>query len=221
MRILVVAVHPDDETLGAGGTILKHIAEGHEVSLMLVTKSDTSAGFSEAQVRQSLQQKDEMIEAYGFKNVYELGILNTQLHLVDYNLLIEKISAVIKHLMPEVIYTVNRSDAHTDHQITAKAMFSCTKAFRNPFIKRILMYECISETESAPQLGESLFIPNVFSDITDYLDKKLEIMEIYKSELQDYPMPRSIENIKALAMHRGAACNKKYAEAFMLVREIY
>lgn len=221
MKILVISVHPDDETLGVGGTILKHIDEGHEVSLLLMTKADASQGYTEDQVASYSEQKKEMILAYGFKNVYELGFLTTQLHLIDFNLIIEKISNVIKNLKPEVIYTANRTDVHTDHQITAKAVFSCTKAFRHPYIKKILMYECLSETEMAPQVNENIFIPNVFSDITSYFERKVEIMKIFESEIQEYPMPRSLESIKALSMYRGTNCNKKYAEAFMLVREIF
>ena len=220
MTILVISVHPDDETLGVGGTILKHIDEGHGVSLLIVTNIDSSLGYSESQISAYIHQKEAMKRAYGFKHVFELGILSTQLHLIDFSDLIAKISEVIQKIEPAIIYTVNRSDIHTDHQITAKAVFSCTKSFRHPYIKKILMYECISETEAAPQLHESMFVPNVFSDITDFFDKKTEIMKIFKSEMQDYPMPRSLENIRALAMYRGASCNRRYAEAFMLVREV-
>jgi len=221
MKILVISVHPDDETLGAGGTILKHIDNGDEVSLLLMTKAEMTQNYTESQIDIYKKQKDAMINAYRFNNVYELGYLTTQLHLVDLNLLIENISHVIRQLMPEIIYTVNRSDVHTDHQIAAKAVFSCTKHFRYPYIKKMLMYECVSETDAAPQLCENVFIPNVFSDITDYFDKKMEIMRVFKSELQVYPMPRSLENIKALSMYRGSCCNRKYAEAFMLVKEIF
>ena len=221
MNILVISVHPDDETLGAGGTILKHIDEGHNVTFLLMTRIDISQGFNESQIDTHIKQKDAMIKAYGFSKVYELGFLSTQLHMIDFSMLIKKINKLIQNIKPEVVYTVNRSDVHTDHQITSKAVFSSIKSFRHPYIKKVLMYECISETEAAPQLSESVFIPNVFSDITDYFDRKIEIMKIFKSEIQDYPMPRSVENIKALAMYRGASCNKKYAEAFMLVKEIF
>lgn len=83
------------------------------------------------------------------------------------------------------------------------------------------MYECLSETEAMPALPENLFIPNVYSDISDFLDEKIEIMKIFESELQEPPLPRSIVAIKALAQYRGVAAGVNYAEAFMLISELF
>jgi LmbE family N-acetylglucosaminyl deacetylase len=82
------------------------------------------------------------------------------------------------------------------------------------------MYECISETEFAPALPEKVFQPNYFVDITDFFEKKLEIMRIYKSEMGEHPFPRSEENIKALATFRGATAGVRFAESFQLVKYI-
>jgi LmbE family N-acetylglucosaminyl deacetylase len=97
---------------------------------------------------------------------------------------------------------------------------ACTKSFRYPFVKQVLMYECISETEFAPALSENAFLPNYFVDITEFMDKKNQIMGIYSSEVGEHPFPRSIENIKALAHFRGATAGVKYAEAFQLLKYI-
>ena len=121
---------------------------------------------------------------------------------------------------PEVIYSLNRSDAHSDHRYLSDAVMSCTKSFRYPFIKKVLMYECISETEFAPAFFEKVFIPNYFVDITKYIDKKLEIMRIFESELGEPPFPRSLENIKALARFRGSSIGFHFAEAFQVVKII-
>ena len=121
---------------------------------------------------------------------------------MDISDLIKNISNIITHIRPEIIYMNNRGDIHTDHQVAAKAIMSCVKSFRYPFIKRILMYECISETEMAPGFPENIFIPNVYSDITDYINEKIEIMKIYESELQIPPLPRSLDNIASLARFR-------------------
>ena len=162
----------------------------------------------------------EGIEEYKFTKTYKLGFPTTKLHTIDFSEILTKISTVIHEVKPEVIYTVNRTDIHTDHQVAAKVIMSCTKSFRNPFIKRILMYECISETEIAPPLPENTFVAHVYSDISDFLERKIEIMKIYESELQESPLPRSIDNIRALARFRGATVSVQYAEAFMLLREI-
>jgi len=218
-KVLVVAVHPDDETLGCGGTLLKHKNNGDEVSWLIVTEGSKELGFSDEFLNKRELQIKEVRKRYAFKNVYELGYLTTRLHTIDFSELIGSISEVINKVKPDIIYMNNRSDIHTDHQVIAKAMMSCTKSFRYPFIKKVLMYECISETEIAPNLPENIFIPNVYSEINEVIDEKLEIMDIYESEVQESPMPRSLDNIKALARYRGATCGEHYAEAFMLVRE--
>lgn len=219
MRILVVSVHPDDETIGCGGTILKHARLGDEVYWLILTKADESLGFNKSFLDNRENQIELVSKEFQFEDVIKLDLLTTRLHSIDFSLLIEKFSSVINKIKPEIIYMNNRSDIHTDHQVAAKALMSCTKSFRYPFIKKILMYECISETEIAPALPENLFIPNVYSDITEFIDKKLGIMKIYQSEVQEPPLPRSLDNIKALARYRGASCGVNYAEAFMLIRE--
>lgn len=219
MKVLVISVHPDDETLGCGGTLLKHYRCGDEAYWLILTKPDVSAGFSIDFANERKVEINDVSQRYGFKEVSQLDFLTTKLHLIDFSLLVGVISKLINKLQPELIYMNNRSDIHTDHQIAAKAILSSTKSFRTPFIKKILMYECLSETEFAPPFPENVFSPNVFSDITDYIDQKLEIMQIFKSEVQDQPQPRSLENIRALARFRGASSGVDYAEAFMLVRE--
>ncbi|CAB1241677.1 GlcNAc-PI de-N-acetylase, ImbE family [Clostridiaceae bacterium BL-3] len=221
MKVLIVSVHPDDETLGCGGTILKHLKNGDELYWMIITEADESIGFSKEFIDIRKLQIRRVSREYGFKKVYELNFLATRLQSVDLNDFISSVSRVVNEVGPEIIYMNNRSDIHTDHRITAHVLMSCTKSFRYSFIKKILMYECISETEMSPPLPENIFIPNVYSDITDFIDKKLEIMSIYESEVQMPPLPRSLDNIKALARYRGSSCSVNYAEAFMLVREIF
>lgn len=134
--------------------------------------------------------------------------------------MVPKISEVFNEVKPEIIYCLNRSDAHSDHRITFDAVMACTKSFRYPFIKRVLMYECISETEFAPNLPEKTFLPNYFVDITPFQAEKLEIMKIYESEIGEHPFPRSLRNMEALATFRGATVGVDYAEAFQLIKFI-
>mgnify|MGYP001796507939 CR=1 FL=1 len=134
--------------------------------------------------------------------------------------MIPKISNIFNAIQPEVVYVMNRSDAHSDHRYTFQAVLACTKSFRYSFIKKVLMYECISETEFAPALPENVFIPNYFVDVTDHFKKKLETMKIYASELGEHPFPRSLRNMEALAVFRGASIGVEYAEAFQLIKFI-
>ena len=221
MNVLVISVHPDDETLGCGGTILKHKKQSDDIYWLILTEPSEELGYSKAFIHDRAKQIEDVSQAYQFNRTYHLRFPTTRLHKIDFSEIISKISPVLQEVKPEIIYTVNRSDIHTDHQVAAKAIMSCTKSFRNPYIKRILMYECISETEMAYPLPENMFIANVYSDITDFLDKKIEIMKKYESEVQEPPAPRSVENIRAIARFRGATSSVHYAEAFMLVKEVF
>ena len=219
-KILVVAAHPDDETLGAGGTILKHKANGDNVSWLIVTNINEKDGYKKSHVELREKEIDLVAEKYNFDNVFKLEIPTSTLSTSSLFNLIPKISNIFKDLEPEVIYTMNRSDAHSDHRIIFDAVMSCTKSFRHPYVKSVLMYECLSETEFAPSLNENVFQPNYYVNISDFFNKKIEIMKIYESELGEHPFPRSLQNIKALATIRGASAGVKYSEAFQLIKFI-
>ena len=128
-----------------------------------------------------------------------------------------KIKSVIKKTNPDTVYVNFSHDIHSDHQITFNAVMSAVKNFNFPNIKKILMYETISETEFAANLENKSFNPNYFIDISPHLEKKLSIFKKYKTEIMKENLPRSISNIKALAKFRGGRIGKKYAEAFVLI----
>jgi N-acetylglucosamine malate deacetylase 1 len=219
-KVLIVAPHPDDETLGCGGTILKHISNGDKVVWLIINSVSVENGFTQERVESRKSEIDLVADLYGFHHVKQLGFPTMQLQKIDETLLINSIAEVIRVEEPQIIYLPNRSDAHSDHRITFNAVMACTKSFRNPFLRKVLMYECISETEFAPAFAENVFLPNYFNDISLYFDKKLEIMRIYSSELGNHPFPRSEQNINALAVHRGSQAGVRYAEAFQLVKFI-
>lgn len=218
-RVLVIAVHPDDETLGCGGTILRHRKEGAEIFWLIITNVHEKDGWSKETVIKRKAEIKKVSSQFGIKDTFNLELPTTKLDLVPIGEIIQKISKVFIDVRPEIIYTINRSDIHSDHRISFQAIVSCTKNFRYPFIRRILMYESISETEFSPALIENAFLPNVFIDITDFIEKKLEIMSVYESELMPDNLPRSYSAVKALAAYRGSRIGVNYAEAFMLLFE--
>lgn len=220
MKVLAIAVHPDDETLGCGGTILKHIKNGDEVAWLIITNVKEEYGFSTEKIISRNKEIEKVADSFGFSKVYNLAFKPAGLNSENQPELIDRIGEVVNEFQAETIYMINRSDAHSDHRFSFQACFACTKPFRYPFVKKVLMYECISETEFSPALPENIFLPNYYVEITPYLEKKLEIMKIYNSEVAPHPFPRSIENIKSLAMFRGASVGVYYAEAFMLLRNI-
>lgn len=219
-KVLVVAVHPDDETLGCGGTLLKHQNIGDEINWLIITEAKEKDGFSKESINKRSKEIEKVAQLYSFKNIINLKLPTMRIDELSMSTLISKISVVFKEIKPEIIYLPFKSDVHSDHRVVFDATYSCTKSFRYPFIKKVYMMETLSETEFTPSTTDDTFIPNVFIDITPYLDKKIEIMKIYKSEIGEHPFPRSKKNIKALATIRGASSGCEYAESFMLLKEI-
>lgn len=219
-KVVVFSAHPDDETLGVGGTLLKHRSQGDELHWVIATKVSVKGGFSELRVESRKKEISQVADMFRFESVHKLEFDTMTLNGSILPNMITKISTILSDLKPTTIYVVNRSDAHSDHRVLFDAVMACTKSFRYPFIREVLMYECISETEFAPQLAENMFIPNYFVDISDYFEKKLEIMKVFSSEMGEHPFPRSEKNIEALAIYRGATAGVKYAEAFQVIKQL-
>jgi len=219
-NVIVISAHPDDETLGVGGTMLKHVANGDNVYWLIITKVFEEHGFTKERVESRQQEIEKVEKLFGITKTFSLYYPTMSLSSSSLLTMVPEISAIFSEVKPEVIYSLNRSDAHSDHRIIFDATMACTKSFRYPFIKKVLMYECISETEFSPALAENVFLPNYYVDITAYIEKKLEIMEVFESEIAEHPFPRSLANIKALAHFRGASVGVKYAEAFQLLKFI-
>ena len=214
--VLVIAVHPDDETLGCGGTLLKHKASGDEVHWLICTTIDRTNSYYKT-------REDELkrvADAYEFNSVNNLRLKTMQVDEYGMSGLIDKISNVINTIKPNIMYLPFKGDVHSDHRKIFEASYSCTKSFRYPFIKKIYMMEILSETEFAPSTKEDSFIPNTFVDISAYFEKKIAIMKNFKSELSMHPFPRSERNLKSLATLRGATAGCEYAESFVLLKEI-
>lgn len=220
MNVLIISVHPDDETLGCGGQILKHRAQGDSLYWLVATEA-FEPNWSADVIRTKAQEVKDVAAAYGMQRVFKLGLPTTRLDNTPQSEMIEKIRDVILDVKPHIIYLVHDGDVHTDHHAIFTATLSVVKTFyMRPFgIQRILSYETLSSTEAAPPQPSRVFLPTVYSDITPYLDGKIAIMDIYGSEGQTEWMPRGASAIRALARYRGASVGVEYAEAFMLIRE--
>ena len=218
MKTIIIAPHPDDEVLGAGGTLLRRKAEGATIAWLIVTTITTESGWSEEKIRRRADEIKRVTKLFGFDSVFELNFPTTQLDRASMGDLVAAISNVFKKFEPEEVFVPHPADVHTDHRLVFDAVASSTKWFRCPSVKRVLAYETLSETDFG--LGtRQAFQPNVIVNIEPYLADKLRAMDIYASELGAFPFPRSHEAIRALATLRGAASGFKAAEAFELLRE--
>lgn len=217
--ILIVAPHPDDETLGAGGTLLKHRKNSDNVFWLILTQADESPLFTEKFRKKRAVEIQKVATLYSFQKTFQLPFAPTRLDTYPQGDLVSSVSKVVEEVRPDIVYVPNRGDIHSDHRVAFEVMMSCTKSFRYPFIQRVLMYETPSETDVVPPSKEEAFIPNVFVDIKDFFEKKIEIMSVYESEFGNHPFPRSQTTLKALAEYRGSLANMEKAEAFCLLRD--
>ena len=221
MRILVIAPHPDDETLGCGGSLLKHKANGDSLSWLVATRGHEPQWSAEV-----LEQKEREISAvaafYGFDNTFRLDFPTIKLDRVPIEEIIAAIREAITEAKPDWVYLNHFGDVHSDHRVLFEATMSVLKPFYSAQhgVKRVLSYEVFSSTDAAPVNPARAFVPQVFTDVTQFLEQKLEIMALYESELQASPLPRALDSLRALARVRGATIGVEYAESFMLVREV-
>ena len=219
--VVVIAPHPDDETLGCGGTILKHKQKGDRVFWLIVTCISEDLGYSTEKVMARNDEIEQVAGAYGFDGVRLMNLTSTTLDEIPKSKMIKKFGVLFEEIQPDTVYAPYRTDAHSDHEVVFDATVACAKSFRSPFIKIIRIYETLSETEFGMRPEDSGFRPNFYVNISEFLDRKIEIMNMYEGEVQPHPFPRSIESIKALACLRGSFAGCFYSEAFMSLKETW
>ena len=216
-RILVIAPHPDDETLGVGGTILRYKSEGHSVAWVIVSEISVQKGWPPKKVIERSKEIETVSKSFGFDNVFKLGFPSMELEQIPAATMVNALAKVIVSFKPTEIYLPHPGDAHSDHKAVFEASISTTKWFRYPYVDKVFVYETLSETDAGMSTG-SQFHPNWFIDVTPFISKKLQIMEIYKSEVGEFPFPRSLKAIESLAAVRGTTSGFNAAESFQLLR---
>lgn len=219
-KVIIFAVHPDDETLGAGGSLLKHTDNDDEVHWVILTQMFKENGFSPEAIDKRQKEIHAVSAAYKFSSLTILPFATTKLDQYPTGDLVKEISNVVLKIQPEIIYIPFKNDVHTDHKISYQALASLTKTFRYPFIRKILSMEVLSETNFGLHDSREAFFPNYYVDITKYFNKKIEILKIYSSELGEHPFPRSLKSVEALSVLRGSEVNTNYAEAFQLIKAV-
>lgn len=217
MNILVIAPHADDEILGVGGTIAKYIDQGHNVYICIASKGYEPL-FSKELVEAVLKEAEECHRFLGIKATFYLDFPASMLEKINRSEINDKLYEVIEKVEPDMVFIPHYGDMQKDHEIIAKASMVALRPKYKHKVKAIYSYETVSETECNIPHTANVFIPNVYIDISNYIQKKMEAMKIYGSQLSDFPNPRSIETLEALAKHRGATINVEAAEAFALIR---
>ena len=197
-RVLVIAPHPDDEVLGCGGTIVKHVQAKGEICLCIVTKT-YSPEWSEKEIKERREEVLKVNEILGLNKTYFLDFPTVKLDTIPQKELNDSISEVINEVKPEVLYIPHKGDINKDHRLVFNATLVAARPRSGSPIKKILAYETLSETEWGAPSVENSFIPIVYVDISETLEIKLKAMAEYKSELKQFPHPRSLNAISVPA----------------------
>jgi LmbE family N-acetylglucosaminyl deacetylase len=219
-KVLVVAAHPDDETLGVGGTIARHALAGDEVWVCLLSEGASSR---HDKVEQQKSCAERACEVLGVHKVVFLDFPDQRLDTFSLLDIIRPIEGCLEALQPEIVYTHFMEDVNQDHRIAFRATLVATRPVGGHSVQQVLCFETASSTEWAAPFPGCVFSPNVFVDITTTLPTKLRAMskyaDTYVSEVRPYPHPRSLQALEVYARRYGVKVGVDAAEPFMLVRE--
>lgn len=220
MRILTVAAHPDDETLGAGGTMAWHASRGDTVWACVLTDGVTSR---HDQVSLQEECARRACDTLGVERLILVGLPDQRLDTLSLLDVIGPIEQCIRELQPDVVLTHFGGDVNEDHRLVSRATMVAARPVPGQSVRRVCAFEIASSTDWAPPVPGSVFAPNLYVDISETLETKLTAMKAYAdtfhSEVRPFPHPRSMEALTAYAQRHGAASGLLAAEPFMLLRE--
>lgn len=218
LKIVVVSAHPDDEALGAGGTILKYKEAGHEVHLLFISDGITSRTLREDAGK---NRTNEFINAMNFLKPDSYKVLKYPDNKLDSVPLLEitkEIEFFLGSIKPDVLFTHFAHDLNVDHRLVSQACITATRPGSETFVRKILSFEILSST--GWNLSAPGFFPNYYVNITDQISKKVAYLQLYNDEIKKLPHARSLENVVALSQLRGSEVFVDNAEGFILLRSL-
>lgn len=221
MRVLVLAAHPDDEVLGVGGTIAKYSSKGHDVFVAIMTDGSSSQYIGNNELLNK-KKKEALIanEILGTKEVVFVDLPDMKLDTVEHVKINKEIERIIKKFKPEIVFTHHKGDVNKDHKLIYESTLVAIRPTINCCVREVYCYETASSTEWGSPTSDKIFIPNTYINISKFLDKKIEALRAYSTELRKYPHPRSIEAVITYSSMRGISIGMEKAEAFQLIRRL-
>ena len=219
MKVLVIAAHPDDEILGVGGTVRKHVLAGDEVRL-LVACEGVSMRYEDAHHQSVVRQAREAGEILGVAEVMFGELPDQRLDTLPRVEIHAKIEAVVQSIRPEVVYTHFGGDVNHDHGLLFQAVQVATRPYSAPSVREVLAFETPSSTEWGTPAVQGSFVPQVFVDVSATLEDKIRAFCRYEREVRPAPHPRSPESLRARARSWGSVIGVDAAEPFMVIRAV-
>lgn len=224
-RVLVVAAHPDDEILGVGATIAKRVKQGDICRAVILGEGITARGDKREEfdgTEQNSLKKDaiESARTIGYEKIDFVGLPDVRFDSIDLLDIVKIVQKFFFEFKPNIVYTHHYGDLNIDHRLTYEATLCASRPVTGWYPNELLCFETPSSTEWNFGRKQDAFYPNVFVDIEDTIEKKYEAIKCYKGEIREYPHPRSIEALEAIAKRCGTIVNLKYAEAFEQIYKI-
>lgn len=224
-KVLVIVAHPDDEILGMGGTIAKYVSSGVEVALLIVTDGSTSQYKNDSRLNEIIEGKKKETKSaaaiLGITKVYYGGQPDMKLDMTEHTAVNAVIEAVVDDFDPDIVYTHFEGDVNKDHQCVYQSTLVACRPVPGQKIKELYSFSVPSSTEWSPQNLKTVFVPNFFVNIEgEFAEKKYRAMAEYKTELREFPHPRSVDTLKILDQATGLQVGLKCAESFIVHRII-
>jgi LmbE family N-acetylglucosaminyl deacetylase len=218
-RIVVIAPHMDDEVLGCGGTIARHLYNGDYVTVIIVANRAYNNCYDDVLIAREKKSTEKAKNILGYNKIFYLDLPDERLDCCLQDIIIP-IEKCLTEINPDIVYTCHGYDTNQDHQAVFNATLVACRPISPYKIKKFYSYEVPSSTDQIPPISGRQFLPSKYTNIENYIDIKLEAMNAYTEEMREFPHPRSIEGINIYAMKRGMEVGFKYAEAFQLLREL-
>ena len=219
-KILVVSPHADDETLGAGGTLLRAKDKSIKLYWLLVT-SPNKQNYSETYIKNHIKQVEKIKNIYNFEKTLHLNYTPALLENEKKSSLINNFYKAFKSCKADTIIIPHISDAHTDHYVTHTCCMAACKIFKfNELgLRKIYSMEVLSETDIFTSKKDYQFQANTWINISNYINQKIEAFSIYKTEVHKKG-PRSNKYIRAQSKLHGSNLGWNAAERFCLLYNI-
>lgn len=215
-RVLVVAAHPDDETLGCGGMLASLSDRGAESFVIFVADGVTSRLEQVQSTEERRRSAEQAMSVLGVSGVFDLGFSDQLLDTVALTEVANAIGDVVESVRPSAVFTHSASDLNLDHRLTLEATLVACRPVPDSSVRRVLSFEVLSSTGWFP--GVTSFDARYFFDISLTLDRKVAALNCYSDEMRPWPHARSIASVESLARSRGSSVGLPAAEAFEVLR---